>query len=158
MREFNTSGPNIPERHYTLFRQKLLSEGEKLVKNERYFTIWAPRQTGKSTFFLQLTEKLKKKDYKVCWINFEDFKQTPLKTFLNDFVNELSAQWAVEKIAASNISEVFSYIKSRNQDKCVLIIDKFIFLSLLSSLGLTPNNGSISVFLHQNNFCVILFH
>ena len=29
----------------------------ELVKEERYFTIWAPRQTGKSTYFRQLAEE-----------------------------------------------------------------------------------------------------
>jgi len=82
MREFNTSGPNIPERHYTLFRQKLLSEGEKLVKNERYFTIWAPRQTGKSTYFRQLADVLEKQGYKVAHINFENYRNANIQDFL----------------------------------------------------------------------------
>jgi hypothetical protein len=51
MRTFNASGPNIFLRHYTLHRQALVEKGIQLVQNERYFTIWAPRQTGKSTYF-----------------------------------------------------------------------------------------------------------
>ncbi|MDQ1351349.1 MAG: hypothetical protein QG657_1651, partial [Acidobacteriota bacterium] len=53
-RYFNTSGPNIPTKHYTLYRADLVEKGIQLVKGERYFTIWAPRQTGKSTYFLLL--------------------------------------------------------------------------------------------------------
>ena len=44
---FNTSGPNIENKHYTLKRAKDLPTGIELVKDERYFTIWAPSQTGK---------------------------------------------------------------------------------------------------------------
>ena len=46
MRDFNTSGPNIPEQHDTIFRTDLINKGIKLVRKDRYFTIWTPRQTG----------------------------------------------------------------------------------------------------------------
>jgi hypothetical protein len=51
MRSFNTSGPNILEKHYTLPRLALIEKGKRLVHDDRYFTIWAPRQAGKSTYF-----------------------------------------------------------------------------------------------------------
>ena len=41
MRTFNTSGPNILGRHYTIERTELIKEGADLVENERYFTIWS---------------------------------------------------------------------------------------------------------------------
>ena len=69
MKEFNTSGPNIPEQHYTIERTQLISKGLKLIEKERYFTIWAPRQTGKSTYFRQLADKLSINGYKVAHIN-----------------------------------------------------------------------------------------
>ncbi len=58
MRYFNTSGPNKKEKHYTIERTELINRGVELVKDERYFIIWAPRQTGKSTYFRQLALKL----------------------------------------------------------------------------------------------------
>ncbi len=51
MRSFNTSEPNILEKHYTLPRLGLIEKGKELVYNDRYFTIWAPRQAGRSTYF-----------------------------------------------------------------------------------------------------------
>ena len=66
MREFNTSGPNIPDRHYTLPRLDWVRKGKELIHKERYFTIWAPRQTGKSTYFRFLAEALQQEGYKVC--------------------------------------------------------------------------------------------
>jgi len=65
MREFNTSGPNIPRQHYTLERTDLIKQGINLVQKQRYFTIWAPRQTGKSTFFRQLAKQLEKQGYRL---------------------------------------------------------------------------------------------
>jgi len=82
MRQFNTSGPNIPEKHYTLARLGLIDRGKALVQDERYFTIWAPRQTGKSTYLRFLATKLQKDGYKVAYGNFENFKNQSQKNFL----------------------------------------------------------------------------
>ena len=84
MRQFNTSGPNIAQEHYTLFRKKLLRKGKELVNDKRYFTIWAPRQTGKSTYFRQLAVELEKQGYKVAHINFESYRNSPEKTFIKN--------------------------------------------------------------------------
>ncbi|HLP44894.1 MAG TPA: hypothetical protein VK469_03060 [Candidatus Kapabacteria bacterium] len=62
-RYFNTSGPNLPQEHYTLDREKLIEKGLDLVKKRQYFTIWAPRQTGKSTYFKMLAQSLNKLGY-----------------------------------------------------------------------------------------------
>jgi hypothetical protein len=70
-RYFNTSGPNIPEKHYTLPRLELVKRGMEKVEDERYFTIWAPRQTGKSTYFRLLAEELTAQDYYVVHVNVE---------------------------------------------------------------------------------------
>ncbi len=93
MREFNTSGPNIPKQHYTLERTDLIKQGINLVQKQRYFTIWAPRQTGKSTFFRQLAKQLEKQGYKVAHINFENYRHSPVDTFLERFVGELNKFW-----------------------------------------------------------------
>ncbi len=82
MREFNTSGPNNAKEHYTIERFDLIKQGIKLVDKSKYFTIWAPRQTGKSTYFRQLAVKLEEQGYKVAHINFENYKEIPLKDFL----------------------------------------------------------------------------
>ncbi len=123
MREFNTSGPNIPERHYTIQRSNLIAKGIKLVESERYFTIWAPRQTGKSTYFRQLAAKLNEQGYKVAHINFENYKTEPLSSFLQRFAGELNKFWKTN-FRISNISEIFYKIEKQTKDKCVLIIDE----------------------------------
>ncbi len=123
MREFNTSGPNIPERHYTIERTDLIRKGIKLVENERYFTIWAPRQTGKSTYFRQLADKLIEQGYSVAHINFESYKQTPENTFLKNLTGELNKFWSTS-FGESNLSDIFYQIEQMNDKKCILIIDE----------------------------------
>ena len=93
MRQFNTSGPNIPAEHYTLPRLDWVEKGKTLIYQKRYFTIWAPRQTGKSTYFRFLAEALEQEGYKVCHVNFEDFKDGTMKAFLNEFHFRISRGW-----------------------------------------------------------------
>ena len=123
MRKFNTSGPNIPKKHYTIQRTELIKKGIELVEDERYFTIWAPRQTGKSTYFRQLADKLTKKGYKVAHINFENYKNLPQSSFLKRFHIELKKQWK-ENFDGLNIGDTFLKLEQIQNQKCVLIIDE----------------------------------
>ena len=122
-RYFNTAGPNIPKEHYTLMREELVEKGRKLVGNKRYFTIWAPRQTGKSTYFKLLSNRLKKKGYNVGVFNFENYQDATKKLLINlvcDFINESTNS----NIKSDTFSELEKSIKSVKTGKCVLIIDE----------------------------------
>jgi len=123
MREFNTSGPNILSQHYTIERTNLIEKGINLVKKERYFTIWAPRQTGKSTYFRQLADKLTAQGYKVAHINFENYRNEPLKSFLSRLTWKLEEFWN-HKFENKTIGEIFQKIEKLKEEKCVLIIDE----------------------------------
>ncbi|OQX79579.1 MAG: hypothetical protein B6D61_03300 [Bacteroidetes bacterium 4484_249] len=123
MRYFNTSGPNIQKEHYTIIRTGLINKGIKLVNGDRYFTIWAPRQTGKSTYFRQLAKKLEKKKYQVAHINFENYRNLPLSSFLKRLRLDLKKQWHID-FTNLNIGDVFLKIENITNKKCVLIIDE----------------------------------
>ena len=123
MRSFNTSGPNVPSQHYTIRRTDLIHKGLRLVEQERYFTIWAPRQTGKSTYFRQLAEELEGLGYKVAHINFENFQEKTLAAFLSRLSEKLEECW-IEKIAEKTITGIFLSIERSRHDKMVLIIDR----------------------------------
>ncbi len=124
MREFNTSGPNIPRQHYTLERTDLIKQGINLVEKERYFTIWAPRQTGKSTYFRQLAKQLEKQGYKVAHINFESYRNASLESFIKRFTRHLKESWNVDFSKEKDISNIFELIEQIKNQKCVLIIDE----------------------------------
>jgi len=123
MKRFNTSGPNIPEEHYTIERVNLIKKGIELVESKRYFTIWAPRQTGKSTYFGQLAGKLEKMGYKVAHINFENYKTGLYKTFIDRLKRKLAEFWKL-KFTGKTIQEIFEQIESNQNKKLVLIIDE----------------------------------
>ena len=96
MRYFNTSGSNIPSEHYTIERTQLIEQGMDLVEKRRYFTIWAPRQTGKSTYFRFLAKELKQDGYWVSHINFENYRNESLKAFLSRLSRKLNEDWGVD--------------------------------------------------------------
>jgi hypothetical protein len=121
---FNTSGPNIPDKHYTIRRNELIKRGISLVQDERYFTIWAPRQTGKSTFFRQLAEDLVKDGYKVAHINFENFKTAPLEVFLYELTKKIKEDCALDFMHIKDLAQLFGLFTEINGQKMVLIIDE----------------------------------
>ena len=123
MKYFNTSGPNIPDEHYTIQRHKLIKKGIELVERKRYFTIWAPRQTGKSTYFIQLAKELEKQDYKVAQISFEGYTKTSLKIFTKELIYQLNTFWNT-KFVDDEMSAIFNEISKIEDKKCVLIIDE----------------------------------
>jgi hypothetical protein len=57
-RTFNTGGLCFPTKHYMVEPLKRLQEVEGLIREELYFTIHAPRQTGKTTYLHALARKL----------------------------------------------------------------------------------------------------
>ena len=121
-RYFNTSGPNIPAQHYTLMRPELVAKGQLMVRRERYFTIWAPRQTGKSTYFRLLAEELMRDDYGVMHVNLESFRNERLDTLMTYLNEEARKQWGIE-IAADGFGEWFNQLQN-TQGRLVLIIDE----------------------------------
>ncbi|MBP6983634.1 MAG: ATP-binding protein [Thermotogae bacterium] len=85
MRTFCTEGPVDPKLNYYVPRTALVAEGLKKVKQWRYFTIFAPRQSGKTTYFQFLIEAIKreKPDWLPVWVSFEAYGDLDLSDFLS---------------------------------------------------------------------------
>jgi hypothetical protein len=120
---FNTSGPNILSQHYTLPRTALVQKGKKMVEGSRYFTIWAPRQSGKSTYFRMLATELEKEGYKVSYLNCKNYNTLPLEEFTNYLNCHLWEQWE-EDFQNRSFLEIFEKIESNKKDRYVLVIDE----------------------------------
>ena len=58
MRRFGTQGPVNPEDNYVVSRAEELSDFINRVKEGRYIVLFAPRQTGKTTFFNRALDDL----------------------------------------------------------------------------------------------------
>ena len=76
MRFFNTTGPVHPEKHYCVpaLSRIDLDDVLNLIRNERYFVMHAPRQTGKTSALLALRNLLSsgdEGDYRCVYANVE---------------------------------------------------------------------------------------
>ena len=74
MRFFNTTGPIKPERHYCIPPLERLDIDEvlALIRDEKYFVLHAPRQTGKTSALLALRDLLNAEDnYHCVYVNVE---------------------------------------------------------------------------------------
>ena len=76
MRFFNTTGPVNPEKHYCIppLNRLDLDAVLRLIREERYFVLHAPRQTGKTSVLLALQDLLNGGtvgDYRCVYANVE---------------------------------------------------------------------------------------
>jgi len=130
MREFNTSGPCNPARHYTVMREALMASSLEKVKKGRYFTLFAP--AGKTTFFKLLLNQLEKEgDLTTVWISFENLKTASKEEFYQELNHELHRGLEKQEIQSeltihNSISLIHFFEKPQNQSKpIVLVIDEF---------------------------------
>ena len=131
MRYFNTSGPCDPEKHYTVRREALIAKGRKMVEQGRYCTIFAPRQAGKTTFFMLLLNELRQADYTPIWVSFENLKTVSREKFFDAFQHRLARQLALHGVTIDapihdpvDLSRFFEELQTQ-VPSVVLVIDEF---------------------------------
>ena len=74
MRFFNTTGPIRPAKHYCIppLERLNLAEVRRLIRDEKYFVLHAPRQTGKTSALLTLRDLLNGEGhYRCVYVNVE---------------------------------------------------------------------------------------
>ena len=76
MRSFNTTGPVLPDKHYSIppLEHIDLDRILNLIHQEKYFSLHAPRQTGKTSILLALQNLLNggsKGPYRCVYVNVE---------------------------------------------------------------------------------------
>lgn len=73
MREFNTSGPIRPDDHYHIPPLQRFGADAMLglVEGKKYFVVYAPRQTGKTTALHALRDALNDRGYRAMHVNLQ---------------------------------------------------------------------------------------
>lgn len=104
-------------------RESLVAEGLEYVAERRYFTIWAPRQTGKSTYFRLLADHLKELGYGVAQVNVENGQDATKTSFLKELGRELQKGCRI-KTDAIDFAEFGRLLQEQTDGKNVLIIDE----------------------------------
>jgi hypothetical protein len=83
IRTFETRGPVSPTRNYVVPRTEEIADLVQRIKDGRYIVIFAPRQTGKTTFFRWALDALVASDdtYVPIKLNFETCKNLSQEAF-----------------------------------------------------------------------------
>ena len=91
MRKFGTQGPVNPEQHYVVARTEELTEFIKRVKEGRYIVIFAPRQTGKTTFFYAAMDVLATEEptYLPIHLDFQAYKNLSPSDFYSNLTDDI---------------------------------------------------------------------
>ncbi len=91
MRRFGTQGPVHPEKNYVVSRATELADFVMRVKEGRYIVIFAPRQTGKTTFFQRALDLFANQEpaYFPIPLNFEVYENCTPSVFYNDLYEDM---------------------------------------------------------------------
>ncbi len=118
MRRFGTRGPVNPEQHYIVARTEELTEFIKRVKEGRYIVIFAPRQTGKTTFFQRAVAALTAEDltYFPIQLNFEIYVDCDLSEFYDSLTKHIRKEIErVFQIRGEELNEAFKHFLDNAQ-------------------------------------------
>ena len=89
MRRFETRGPVNPQKHYVVSRAEETADFINRIKEGRYVVIFAPRQTGKTTFFRRALETLANEEetYFTIQLDFQIYSNVSISDFY-DYLRE----------------------------------------------------------------------
>ena len=90
MRKFNTEGPVVAADHYCIPPLERVNLGEVLglIGDKRYFVLYAPRQTGKTSALLALRDLLNggsEGDFRCVYVNVEVARTARESARIGDF-------------------------------------------------------------------------
>ena len=94
MRSFGTEGRVRPEQHYIVPRTEEITDFINRVKNGKYVVLFAPRQTGKTTFFRLALEALVAEDptYFPIQLDFQTMRNAAPATFYDQLYYQINRQ------------------------------------------------------------------
>ncbi|MCX7654842.1 MAG: AAA-like domain-containing protein [Fervidobacterium sp.] len=134
MKRFCTTGPVDKQTCYYVERNEEMKKALEYIENYRYFTISAPRQTGKTTFLLDVVENIKD-TFLPVFISFENLGsvteeddfirifQKKVEFFLESNLNQPINLKRIKKIA--ELDEYFMQLYEQTGKETVLMIDEF---------------------------------
>ena len=143
MRRFHSYGPVIAKAHYSVPRLELVDQcvdqllGTEAEEHGHYFTIWAPRQTGKTWLMQQAVEAIKRRHgdkYIVAKMSMQSIDMVDddtIDTFLSRVPKLMRDGLDVPRVTApSDLAQFQDYFGRKGDDTLfdrpvVLLIDEF---------------------------------
>ena len=147
MRRFGTQGPVNPKQHYVVSRSEELAEFIKRVKEGRYIVIFAPRQTGKTTFFYAAMDILAAEEptYIPIHLDFEAYKNLTPTDFYSNLTEDIREEF--ENIYHKR-GEVLSEAL-RDFLENTILTDNVSMLRGFQALGKVLENQRVVVFIDE---------
>jgi hypothetical protein len=110
-------------------REALIATGQEKVRKGRYFTLFAPRQSGKTTYFQLLLETLKTENFIPIWISFENLKTVSRESFYQELNNQLHQELSEHQLNLqkniTNQVDMVRFFQEIQTQSLVLVIDEF---------------------------------
>jgi hypothetical protein len=151
---FNTAGLCFPEDHYMVNPLKRMQEVEQLIEEKLYFTLHAPRQTGKTTYLHALARKLNAEGKYIALVvsferagvagmTLETANDTVMNAIFNSSTRQLEETYRPVNPTGKNFPDLYNYLQtwSVGQEKPIaLFIDEIdalmddVLISILRQL------------------------
>ncbi len=134
MRRFTSYGPVNPKLHYHTPRKALIDKayvslvGENPSEGGHYFTVWAPRQTGKTWVMQQALHKLQKDDrFDVLKVNLEILKDRKNPADIFAIIARKIGEGLGKTFTGIDNQDKFQDIFKKNvlEKPLILILDEF---------------------------------
>ena len=137
MRKFSSYGPINPSQHYYVPRQALVAQavtslaGEDPRSGGHYFTIWAPRQAGKTWVMIETLHCLRADPYAeqfdVLMIPLEHLKrESDVDQVVQNIAQEIVKTLQLPPIRVDNVKEFYTlFEKGVLKKPLILILDEF---------------------------------
>ena len=133
MRRFGTQGRVYPEQHYIVSRTEDIGDFLSRIKEGRYIVLFAPRQTGKTTFFRMALKTLTNEDtsYFPIQLNFETYKNLSAIEFYEALCNRIrkEIELVFEKRKQTLSEKLFLFLSDSKITNHISMMDFFEKLS-----------------------------
>jgi len=111
MRYFNIYGPVNETDHYVVPRTQLIADLMAQIERGTYFTIYAPRQVGKTTLLRRLRDILQENtDYCPVILSFQRFESWAVSSFLKEIGNEITQEITTHTIGHQKATKIQTLI------------------------------------------------
>lgn len=136
MRSFGTRGRVYPDRHYVVTRTEEIRNFINRIKEGRYIVLFAPRQTGKTTFFRFAVDALTDEDesFFPIQLNFEEYNNLSPSDFYISFYKETCKE--IEKV-----------IQNRAEGSCEETVQFLEAQSIVDHISMSEFFGALTDFL-----------
>jgi len=146
-RAFETRGPVYKDRNYVVPRTAEIADLVERIKKGRYIVIFAPRQTGKTTFFRWALDALTAEDptYFPVQLNFETFSNVSVEVFYDGLQRRIHEEVILEfQRRESTVDEKFQQFLENYPLK-----DHASFRAFLQELASHLGNRKVAIIIDE---------